>query len=69
MKTDIRITDKLPPFQASHMHNRTGEGYEVIGNPDMKVEGEWRDAILYRNQYNGVYVRTKWSFERSFTPC
>lgn len=54
-------------FVQTHTHNEGGE-YEVLANPQVKIEGTWVDGVLYRNKEGRLFVRTLYAFNASFSP-
>lgn len=50
------------------VHIRTKGIYEVLHSGRVKIDGKWKEAIIYKNKDGEVFVRTKVDFDRAFTP-
>lgn len=51
-----------------YLHNKSQVLYNFIKPALFQNEkGEWRDAIIYKNEEGMVFVRLREDFEKSFT--
>lgn len=52
-----------------YCHIKSGNFYEVFGKPQMKVNGEWIDGVIYASLSDRkAYVRTQVDFRTRFQP-
>ena len=54
-------------FKATHRHKEGGL-YEMRAMLQMRVDGEWFPAVLYRNEGMASFVREQSDFYRRFEP-
>ena len=51
----------------TYVHTKTGNRYRVIQESLMKIDGTWKDAIVYVSEKNGeMYVREYSDFVLNF---
>lgn len=53
-------------FTPTHKHRRSGDSYEVIGNPSIKLADDWHPGILYRTANGDIFVRLASNFAARF---
>lgn len=50
-----------------YVHNKTGNRYRIIQECLMKIDGTWKDAIVYISEVNGeMFVREHNDFTLNF---
>ena len=50
-----------------YVHNKTGNRYRIIQECLMKIDGKWKDAIVYISEVNGeMFVREYNDFTLNF---
>ncbi len=51
----------------NYIHNKTGNKYRFVKTTLIKINGEWVEGIIYRNDKGIDFVRLKEDFNKSFT--
>lgn len=53
--------------ELTYVHTKTGNRYRFIQECLMKIDGTWKDAVIYESEKNGeIYVREYSDFTLNF---